>query len=237
MKPKHIDDLVDAYALGALAPEEASEVEQHMHVCEPCRILAELAQDTADQMLLAGPDISPPTELRAAVLNRIQRAEQDDPRTPAGAPVAEPTETRRRGGFSGLLTTLFGKPARSEADLTALLRDLLAEPDARIIPLTGTDSTPEATGQIVVSANRHEAVLVTYGLPVLATAQRYQVWALRGADAVPGTLFTVNHAGEGAGRISTRQPLRHFDSVAVSREPQSGSRTPSGPIVLSGSLR
>ena len=81
MVDRHVDDLVDAYALGALEPDEVDAVERHLDHCPDCQELAQTARDTAERMLLTAPVVSPPPELRQRVLARI-RAERAQSRPP-----------------------------------------------------------------------------------------------------------------------------------------------------------
>ncbi|MBA3825090.1 MAG: zf-HC2 domain-containing protein, partial [Ktedonobacterales bacterium] len=79
---RHIDDLLDAYALGALEPYEVAEVEAHLEGCASCRQSAARARATAQHLLLAAPAVQPPAALRAKVLARVHAvAAQEQART------------------------------------------------------------------------------------------------------------------------------------------------------------
>lgn len=71
MQNRHVDDLIDAYALGALEPDEVEAVERHLEGCESCRSLVEDARRRADLLLYAVPSTPPPPSLRARLMERI----------------------------------------------------------------------------------------------------------------------------------------------------------------------
>src|SRR5690349_21510681 len=71
MQERHVDDLVDAYILDALEPDEVDFVESHLEGCEGCRALVAEARATRDALLMAPPLASPPPALRARVLARL----------------------------------------------------------------------------------------------------------------------------------------------------------------------
>src|SRR5262245_7638948 len=73
MQERHVDDLLEAYALGALEPTEVDFVERHLEHCASCRALAEQLRRLADVLLTVVPQVAPPPALRARVLDRVAR--------------------------------------------------------------------------------------------------------------------------------------------------------------------
>ena len=64
-----LHELTAAYALDALAPDEADSYERHLGQCEECRVeLAEL-NETAAALAFAAVAPPPPARLRAAILD------------------------------------------------------------------------------------------------------------------------------------------------------------------------
>jgi anti-sigma-K factor RskA len=236
---RHVDDLVDAYALGALEPDEVDVVERHLETCGSCRALAAQAQRTTDLLLYAAPPATPPPSLRARVLGRIaaEKAELSaDHVPPAGGERTSDSELEpEQRAFGRLLRALRGGSSAGE-DAGALLRDLLAEPDCTIRLVSGTAEMPEANARLVVSAHRPVGVLVASGLPRPGAGRAYQVWLLRGGQPLPNAVFDVSRSGVGAGIVRTHGPWHAYETVAVTPEPKGGSPAPTGPIVLAGSL-
>ncbi len=74
----HVSESAGAYVLGALAPEEAHEVEAHTATCSECRKeIAELKQVVA-VLPLAASAVEPSTELKARILAASKGEDQAD---------------------------------------------------------------------------------------------------------------------------------------------------------------
>ncbi|HEV2239222.1 MAG TPA: anti-sigma factor [Ktedonobacterales bacterium] len=248
MDERHADDSLDAYALGALEPEEAAWVEAHLAQCARCRQLAADARAVANRLPLSVPLVVPPPDLRARVLARVHAVAQADAAahnppaaTPAPAaeqaPAAPTPETAAPAG--GLLGRIFrgrgagDREARAAAERLALL---LATPGAAVWEVPGTAEAPAARARLVGVPDGHEGVLLTVGLRGLPTGSAYQVWFLRGGQPLPNATFRVGHDGVARQIVHTPGPLRDYDVVAITPEPAGGSPAPTGPIVLAGQL-
>ena len=247
MQNRHVDDLADAYALGALEPDEVDAVERHLEGCEDCRALVEQARRSADQLLQAVPAVTPPPSLRDRLMDRITAEKQagsgssKSPETGDVAPnepvrVHAPPTPTRVSYFGRMLQALRGESPSEEHAAGDLLRDLLADPHCAVWPVAGTEEAPNASARLVAAPDRRDAVFVASGLRRLGVGRAYQVWLLRGGQPLPNTLFAVNHAGVGASIVRANEPWRAFDTVAVTPEPEGGSHAPTGPIVLAGPL-
>ncbi|HLY29590.1 MAG TPA: anti-sigma factor, partial [Ktedonobacterales bacterium] len=241
-------DLINAYALGALEPDEAAQVERHLEWCELCRAEARDAFRVTDDLLilLAQPTIeAPDPSLRERTLARVRSAAADDARLQSLAPqIAQigradaSAQRTAENPFQRFLRDVLGTPdtlsITQETD--AVLHDLLADPDLTIWPVSGTNDAPHASGRLIGSRSRAQAALVTTRLHPLAMGQEYQVWFLKEGKPQPNILFTVNRAGQSLSVVLASAPLRDFDTVAVTPEPAGGSPDPTGPIVLAGRL-
>lgn len=256
MAHEHVDDLIDAYALGALEPAEVERVERHLEGCAACQALLDSARAVTDDLLVAVPQVAPPSALRARVLDRIraEKAAAEHEAAPstsatgatdghrvtpdAEGPPAPEEGGQRRGGLGHLLRALFGgEPEADEAATSRVLRDLLLEPDVVIVPVAGTENAAAGAGaRFVASPARGTGVFLAHGLRPLDAQHAYQVWLLRGGTPLPNVLFRVGRSGRGAG-IVRHEPRMDFDVVAVTPEPAGGSPGPTGPIVLAGEIR
>lgn len=246
-RDEHVDAFLDAYALGALEPDEVALVEQHLPTCDACTALLEQIRAVTDGLLAAVPQVAPPPALRASILSRV-RAESDGQQavqstqpsqsTPSPETTAAP-ESGREGRMGRLLRSLFGgeapTPSNSAAD--ALLRDLLLDPQVVIRPIAATAAAGHAAASFVSASTRHEGVVLAHGLRPLDAAHAYQVWLLRGDQPLPSNLFTVDHAGRGIGIVRASQSPLDFDVLAITPEPAGGSPGPTGAIVLAGALK
>lgn len=265
MLDRHVDDLVDAYALGSLEPEEVDAVERHLDNCPDCRTLAVAARETTERLLTAGPLIAPPPALKQRVMDRI-RAERAQSAAGAEQPTANdehapplhhvtpedapqhhiapeapkhhvaPEHAAHAGRFRRAMSILFNASQQDEAVVGDVLRGLLSEPDCVIWPVAGTPDAPDASARLIGSPSRRDAVIITTGLGQPEAGQAYQVWFLRDGKPVPNAMFTVDRTGRGSRLVVARDPLSVYDTVAITPEPEEGSLAPTGPIVLAGAL-
>src|SRR5215467_9913757 len=134
MHVSHVGDLLDAYALGALEPEEVDRVERHLDICEGCRSMLEPSRQTADALLVAAPPVAVPPTLRARMLERVH---------------AEKVGHLAEGG---------------EDRSGALLRTLLTQSDYSIWQLDATAEAPGASARLVTAPAQPDVVLITSGL-------------------------------------------------------------------------
>lgn len=233
-RDSHVDDLVDAYALGALEPAEVDAIERHLDTCPRCRALVVRARALSNAFLLAVPRIAPPPGLRDRLMRRIAaEASGSAPGERASGQMSATTGTNPVARF---LRSLFGGEGETH-DVGTLLRDLLADPKCVILPIPGTEEAPRASARFVGSPHRREGVLVAGGLRPSEAGRAYQVWFLHGGQPQPNTVFHADHSGHGAGVFRLSRPVFDFDTVAVTPEPEGGSPAPTGPIVLAGALR
>lgn len=238
-----MDDLVDAYALGALDTDEVDAVERHLADCASCQALVDAARASAEALLYAVPQVEPPPSLRGRLLSRIAQEKVATSRDVLEAgreshrqgDMPAERDGSGRSGFRRLLSALRGEPS-PVGYAGELLRDLLADPSVAIWPIAGTADAPGARGRFVASGRRREGVLVVTGLRQPTIGNAYQVWLLRSGQPQPNALFTIDRSGIGSGVVRSEQPWNVFDTIAVTMEPREGSPAPTGSIVLAGGL-
>ena len=234
----HVDNLIDAYALGALEPDEVAQVERHLETCAACRALLDAVRAVTSDLLLAVPQAAPPPALRVRILSRIHDEAQATSQPIEHAP-APPAETARPGRMGRLLRSLFGgeTPELADGDADTLLRDLLLDPEVTIRPIAGAEHASHASARFVGSPSRHEGIVLASGLRPLDAQHAYQVWLLRDGQPRPNNVFTVDHAGRGIGIVRADEAPLDFDVLAITPEPAGGSPGPTGEIMLAGALR
>ncbi|MBK7895899.1 MAG: anti-sigma factor [Candidatus Promineifilaceae bacterium] len=111
-----------------------------------------------------------------------------------------------------------------------------ASPQVFAVTVPGTEEQPEASAQLVVDPEANTAMLIVDGMPELPDGSVYQVLLIRGTEHETAETFRVDTQGEGVLLVHSTQPLRSFDAVGVSIEPEGGSVQRTGDIVLLGSL-
>ena len=247
MIEQHADNYIDAYALGALEPDEVAWVEAHLDGCSRCQELLRAARAVVSSLPLAVPPIEPPADLRQRVLARVHQeaqrnasapdagAEQASADTPA--PGGETSGGQRRGGLRGLLRGILGdEPGATGDEAARRLAELIGAPGSRVWEVAGTAEAPGASAKLVGVPGGRDAVLVTSGLRALPPDRAYQVWLLRDGQPAPNAVFHVARDGRGRQLVHAPGRLSDFQVVAVTPEPASGSPAPTGPIVLAGEL-
>ena len=217
-------DLTAAYALGALDADEAERYEEHLASCERCR--EELAgfRDPVAALAYGVESPAPPAELRERIL-AAARAERSNV-----VPI------RRRlpvalGAAAAIAATvalalgLWASSVSNELDRERSLLAILADPDARAIPLEG------ANGRVVVT-DTGEAALVVSGLATAPEGKTYEVWVAEGDRMLPAGVFDARHERD---VVRLTRPVPPGSGVAVTVEDAGGTDAPtSDPIFTAG---
>jgi hypothetical protein len=125
----------------------------------------------------------------------------------------------------------------SDADRQlALVRQAIAaasDPTSTVAPLTGTEAAPGASGVVVIPA-AGTGYLMIQGLPALADDRVYQAWYLAGG--APTSAGLMDPSSEGVTVLAGLQPVPGTDTIALTVEPAGGLPSPSGAIVIMGTL-
>lgn len=258
--PDDITDLLVAYALDALEPEELERVSRLLDEQPELRkTLAEL-RATAGLLPYGLPESVPPPDLRGRALDRALG------RAPAPS-VAPAPQGRLRGwlyalgGLAGAaLVTLaiaLGSLGAARAELAAARaelaqaqqqlaqaqqqvaasaseRDQIAQAIARASSLS---ELAGAGGSAAVVTSPEGELLVAAQLPPLAPDQVYQLWVIAGEGAAPASAgtFTVDDAGFGLIALGPGAAAAGA-TLAVTAEPAPGSAGPTTPILIAGQL-
>jgi len=231
----HVIESIPAYVLGALEEEETRQVTEHLAGCYVCRKELETYQTVSDEMLFLLPEVTPPPALRSRLLERV------DERKPKQAPVPPPSGLPRRllpiGTIAGLLLILLLAASNLMLWMRVKNMEYLTGPlGMRAIPLQNTDSSPGASGFVVVSADGKNGVLVVDKLQPLDPTQEYQVWLQRDSTEISAAVFSVDEDGYRGMRLIAPESLLTYSSVRVTVEPAGGSSQPTCQEVLNGSL-
>jgi anti-sigma-K factor RskA len=225
MERAEVHELSAAYALDALDPAERDAYEEHLARCAECREAVAAFQDVAADLAYEADAPPPPPALRDRILAEA--------RTDGSNVVAFP---RRRWlvPVTGAAAVAAGIAALAlsfwAADLSQQLDDeraslhlseeavaMLADPDARRIPLDG------AEGMLVVDDESGEGWLVLRGLESAPSEKTYEAWVIEDGEAVPAGLF----AGGGVSTVvSLAAPVSEGAVVAVTLEAAGGVEQP-----------
>lgn len=212
-------ELIGPYVLDAVTDTERAEFEQHLARCDRCRAeLDSLYELTA--ILGWAAAVAPPPELRAQILSRI-------PDTPQVS--ARPVGRRRalRWALAAATTGVVGagavgtvsgwRTADQRAQALADRRDLLAAPDARLLPV---QFKAGGQGSYLVSEQQNRALFVADRLPTLPVGKLFQQWTIVGGQPVANVTFT-----SAVDPIWLAGTIRGADALAMSIESSSVAAT------------
>lgn len=243
MRPEEIEDLLGAYALDAVDPDEREVVEQYL-ATHP-RERAELAQHQEVATLLAYSGTAAP----AGLWNRIaasleERAPEPGPELAKVLPMAHPPRPRRpqsaawlRPGrvaaavaavAAAIILPLAIGFQRQDRQITALRRPPLeqgfeaarADPAARTVRLVSGDGAVTVTGVVATDGT---GFLQADPLPPLPADKTYQLWAVQDDGTVSLGLLgsdpavTVFHTD--AGRATLAITAERRGGVVASDQP------------------
>lgn len=116
------------------------------------------------------------------------------------------------------------------------IANLVNSPDTQSITLPGTESSPEAQGQLLYNPQSDLALLVVADMTPLTNGEVYQVLLIRDNGHDTAETFSVSTDGNNVLLVHSAAPLNTFTAVGVSIEPAGGSPQRTGDIILLGNL-
>ncbi|MFG3281542.1 anti-sigma factor domain-containing protein [Streptomyces sp. NPDC048111] len=245
MTNAELHTLTGAYALHALTETERAEFEEHLRACEGCAQEVRELSATAARLGLAV-SVTPPVELKDAVLRRISVVRQEPPHTPAAPGAAG---NRRRGarwsryalaaclaaaaalGGVAVWQHQRATDAQERADAaqrqSQQLADVLAAPDAKAVTGTLPDG---ASGTLVVARSRNQAAFVASGLQRPPAGKVYQLWFNDQGTMRSAGLMNPARSTEA---VLLNGPVDRASGMGITLEPAGGSTAPtSAPLAL-----
>lgn len=254
-------ELVGAYALGTLDPEERAACDRHLQQDSHQGCLAAL-QAANDGIALLGralAPVQPSPQLWAAIEGRLRAPERR--RRPATAWVGwaaaaaalvllvwvardrqrlelalaqANVERDRMAGEQKTCDTALASSTLDARQLHQVL-DLLPRTESRLVALAPqADAT--ATAKVLFDPGVQRGYLIGQGLQA-PTGKDYELWLIRGDQKIPAGLLRGQPRGALVAAIDPgllAGPLP--DAIAVTLEPTGGGTAPTGPIVLVGKI-
>ena len=246
-----VDDL-SLYALGALEGEERAALEKHLEGCASCR--RELEQLRGDMALMALSAAGPAPPMRART--RLMTAVSLDTR-------AKPIVVKKRswwGAFGWVAATAMAaiavffwhqsdqmaqRMASLDNEISAQQAELervrsvvatLTSPDAQVVTVAAPNAPPQPQGKAIYVRDRSSLVFIASNLPAPPASKAYELWLIPKEGApIPAGVFKPNAHGS-ATVVNPPLPAGvEAKAFAITIEPESGSLSPTMPIVMVGS--
>jgi anti-sigma-K factor RskA len=248
--------MLEAYALGAVAPEEGAHIEEHLGDCLACWEHLSQSQRAAALLALAVPLEEPREGLRQRIIAQAQRETE---------PADEPSPTRRGwrlprlvavgatavalaavGALSWSLVETHNlrhgyNDVQQQASITGQrsnnatqLVNMMLRPDWESAEMAASGLAAGATAYYVWNRGGKVGAIVCQDLPDAPKGKVYQLWFSCGPDPVDGGTFT---AWQGqCQHIVSLNCTSPLSGVNVSLEPAGGSPSPSNEVVLTASF-
>jgi anti-sigma-K factor RskA len=229
------EENLGAYLLGALTELESEVFERHVATCAVCRQEFEQLRVASEALPRAVEPVLPPASLKKSLMETVMAEARE--RDQASRP------ERERRGFHIRLPSF--RPAFAAGLACVLVLGIAigwgitrigSNGDSTVTALVDNARVPMGSASLEVRGDRTKGgVLRVDGMPQPASGQVYEVWIQRGGRMVPaGALFGVGRDGTGSAAIP--DSLEGVKAVAVTREPQGGTREPTELPVLTFKL-
>ena len=239
-----LDD-VAVYALGAMAPGDAKRVRDHIATCEACRTEYEALRPAAGALAYSaeacatgenGPHVS--ALLKPRIMREVRRTIASPRQEPARPALAWPAylvaaaciaialfSTIANISINGQLKTAQSELDASRVGLAQSARTLDAD-RTTIADLTSVDAKryPVRNGTVVARGER--IYLAMHDLPAPPKGKVYQAWTLPKGSKTMAPSVTFVPDPHGVAVLALPQDARATAVVAISIEPDGGSKAP-----------
>ena len=219
-----IHDLTAAYALDALDADEEARYVEHLATCERCREELAALRDPVAALAYGVAAPAPPPALRERILDAVRAERSNVVPIRRRLPVALGAAAAVAATVA-LALGLWASSVSSDLDRERSLLAILADPEAKSIPLEG------ANGRVVVT-DTGEAALVVSGLATAPEGKTYELWVAEGDEMLPAGVFDGAHERD---IVRLTRPVPPGSGVAVTVEDDGGTNAPtSDPIFTAG---
>ncbi|MGD9711687.1 MAG: anti-sigma factor [Thermomicrobiales bacterium] len=228
-------ELLGAYALGAVTPEEFAAVESHLEECDGCRAEIAKLRSVVGVLPLTVEEREPPPRLRDSILAAVAAESPGAGQAmarPAAAPVVELDAERRRryllpwAAAAAMLLLSIGLLAWNFS-----LRDDPEAPEPMTIAFEPMADDVDAGAEAMWMEDAGVIKVWLTDAPALASNEVYQVWMIHDDSiAVSAGVMT-----EARAPIAIAANPSEFEMLAITREPgPMGMPSPTSDPILTG---
>lgn len=224
------EELKDAYVLGALPEEERREFEEYLAAHSERQAEIEELSAVAGLLALSPQEQEPSPELRRSIMGLVEP--EAEPRR-ASSPswltgIGEHLSVRNLVLAAAVLLVIglfsWNMFLQGEVrDLQGQVQNLQApREESRMVALKGPGAAHGAQVEVMILGDER-AVLMAEDMPPVPKDKTFQIWIIDDDVPQPSGLFETR---EDPVATVIDQPLSGADAVAVSVEPEGGSREP-----------
>jgi len=251
------DDLA-RYALGELAGEERAALERHLEACTACRRELEALRGDLALLAVSAAGAAPPQRARVRLLQaaaREPRGRRFPARRPfwAWAPAAavvvlavlslalwmENRSLRNRiATVEGQLGTAQAESARVQADYRHIkeVLDMFSSPNLVRVTLVPGQARPQPSGRAIYDPRSGHLIFLASNLAPVPPRKMYELWLIpkNGHPPMPAGMFQPDATGSAMVMLPPLPAGVEAKAFGVTLEPETGSATPTMPLVMAG---
>ncbi len=238
------------HALGALQGDERVALEKHLESCAGCRRELELLRGDMALMALSAGGSTPPRRARQRLLDAVTR----EPRR-AAVPVRRnwwmlvPWAAAaalamglvvlwlQNSDLQQRVAALQSEAGQQQAELQRAREvvSTLTATDAMRVTLVAAKTPPQPQGKAIYVRDRSSLIFLASNLEALPAQKAYELWLIPTSGApIPAGVFKPDAHGSATVINPPLPPGVQAKAFAITVEPESGSSTPTLPIVMLG---
>jgi anti-sigma-K factor RskA len=235
MDHDRFDELKDAFILGALPEEERREFEEYLAAHPERQAEIDELGAVAGLLALSPHEQEPPPQLRRSIMDVVE-AEAERPRAEPLSGLARMREfldvrNLALGAAALLMIGLFSWNVLLQGQIQDL-QDQAQSPQApQVVVLEGSGAARQAKVEVMV--HNDQAVLMADDMPPVPEDRTCQIWVIENEVAKPSGIFEPD---EGPIAVVVENPVDRGDIIAVTLEPQGGSRKPTTKPMVAAKL-
>lgn len=221
---EQIEDLLAAYVLDAVEPDDRELVQAHLEGCATCKATLRRLERARDAVPLAGDVVEPPPRLREGILAAAAATSRPASRAPAKIRPLPASPRRARSAPRGLTAGIAAAAVIAFA-LGAGLglgagRSLAPTAPASSVAqyrLAGTGTMQGASGRVYELKAQGLTLVEFANLPALQADKVYELWLIRRqGNPVPAGVFMPDQAGSHVAVLG--RDLQGVNALAVTVE-------------------
>lgn len=237
-----LKDSYELYSLGLLEEEEKAEIEAHLgRGCQDCNQYLKDALAVSALMLSQAPEVVPPSRLKRRLLATVG-VQRTGWTWLAAVTAAAMLVVVLWMSFDRRTREAELADARRTLQTTTTERDrleqafaFLNQSETREVNFGGAQPTPPR-GHIFVN-QQLGVLLIASNLPPLSPGKAYEMWTIpKGGAPRPAGVFQSDAQGTALHLLQGPVDSSTLDVIAVTVEPETGSATPTMPLVFAANM-